>query len=613
MRRLLLIATALGATLLARAAGASVPECVYESCISDNGCSFSACYPAPTTTVYYVCDCQTGTHADSLGYAKSSLCVAGNDTTGTGTTSSPFQTFEKGRSLFAGLPALGQIRFCKGGMFTEGGNSTFINTNATSTNRVVVASYSPPWGNGTEGRPVINVPPGQYGLSTVDGSGDTEEGYIFAGLAIVGSGTPTSAGTLAGLFVYNVTNYVDACDMEFADTSLGVQAGGANAAEGKNEHIHVRNSYFHDLEGQGVLMGDDDYSTTYSCFVNNGFGRVTFNHHGYYGGNTDASTGGSAMVFSHNDLYKGIQIGPSCVGSPCAGATCQGAEFVAHGRINGLTIQYNYIREDSGVATGGCYGLGLAPGYSSQDSTDNLDVSFNVIVNVGQNPIQVAATHIGKVYGNLIWQANGQNDVGVAATDDGVNTGQGDYHNQDITITGNDVTVDLGQGVGMAAAMTRGIATNNSVVMTASSGTAYCFKYDQSTGSYTKINNNLCYGSGAATLRWESSTGDTFSAWKTATSFDLNSLNATSPLYTNFRLGTFAQMTGGDFIPQSGSPLRAAGDNATKYTVDYAGLTAGNPPDIGAFQYTSGVLPTGKPASEIFIFVSSAADHRHVW
>lgn len=583
-------------------ARATIAECGFADCISDNSCSFAACAPAPTTTVYYVCDCQTGTNATTVwGYSPATGCTVGNDTTNNGTSpSTPFRTWEKGRSMFAGLPAGGQLLYCRGGVFTAGSSDSFVNTHSTSSNHVVVGSYYAPWGNGTERRAAVNVPSGQYGINTTEGSGTTEEGYDFFGIAVFGSGTQTTSGTLAGAFVYNITNYVTFCDMEFAGNSLGVQAGGGTGAN-KDHDILVRNSYLHDLEGQGVLMGDDNYTTTYSCFVNNGFGRAQLNHHGYYGGNTDAPTGGSNMLFSHNSLYRNALINAgTCSGYPCAGATCSGAEFVAHGRINGLTIEYNFIREDNGIATGTCYGLGLDPGYTSPDTTDNGVVRYNIITRVGQNPINVAACHNCSIYGNLILQDNGQNDVGIAATNDGVNTGEGDYTNQDITITGNDVVTDQGQGVGIVAAISRGISTNNAVVMTASSGTVYCFKYDQSTGSYTKINNNLCYASGAATLRWNVSTSDTFATWKSSTSFDLSSINATNPLFTNLRVGTYVQMQS-DYIPQSGSPMRGAGDNPSKYLTDYAGRTPGNPPDVGAWQFVSAVtLTAGKGAASFF-------------
>jgi len=567
-----LLAAFVGALLLL--GGEARAQIVSPACIASDGCSFSACEGSFTgTNIWYACDCQTGTH----GGSADADCVVGNDLNAGTSPSAPLRTFEALRSKVATAQPGDRFMLCKGGVFTEatGGNS-WVNHNFTALNPGVAMAYTPPWASGDEGKPIVNVPSGQNGIDTNEGADTVEHGYHFSGFALIGSGSGTVTGGSDGFFVYNQVSDGELCDMVVKDFSLAFDNSGGTLATDLNKNWTIRNSDLEDNGGQGILGANDGAIYANNRIKNNGFANHTFNHNVYL-------VEGDTVSFIGNELSQGAMYDDG------TGRKCSGAELVLHG-INANTWLKGNLVDDSGVAkTQECYGLQLVPGYSTAEININLIVELNVIHGVAGNGIGVAATHTAFIRDNLVLMTEG-GDFGIVASDDGVclvtnpsGCGDADARNQNVQIINN--TLDMGGGFGVAAmgSVSGGVVANNVVRSRQASGTAYCFAYDQTPGSYAFIGNNDCFRSTAGSLVWEYFTGDGLAAWQTASSWDTASISA-DPLFTN--------VAGFVYTLQAASPLRNAGSNTYAPATDYLGISRPQETtaDIGAYEYQVGVL-----------------------
>ncbi|MCP4898454.1 MAG: hypothetical protein GY906_15880, partial [bacterium] len=150
---------------------------------------------------WYFCDCESGADPD---------CVVGSDS-GDGTASVPWQSFEKARTTFGSLAAGDGIRFCRGGAWAISGGTRWVNTSCQADLRCVVGDYTPWWGTGNEGRPLLRRTDGSHGFALEDGgNAEHEEGYLFQNLDL-----RSTTGTGNGFFLYN-----DIDDVEIDNVSI---------------------------------------------------------------------------------------------------------------------------------------------------------------------------------------------------------------------------------------------------------------------------------------------------------------------------------------------------------------------------------------------------------
>jgi len=505
--------------------------------------------PAPGITTYYVCDCGKGADRD---------CTAGSDSNAGTSPDQAWRTFGKAQAQFGALQAGARIEFCKGGVLDVKGVSRWVNGNCKADNRCVVASYAPPWASGDAARPVINSPAGQHGVAFDDpANADHEEGYVFAGLELVGAGTDADN----GFFVYNDVDDVLICDMYIHNFGIGIQLAGGNTpnpgADEHNERIVVRDSIINDCSGDGWLGGDNGSTIEHTHFENNGFGKATFNHNIYL-----SMSGADGIRVVGNDLYKSTFIN----------GQCQGVSLVGHGVTTNLTIEGNTVHEDLGTVTQGCWGIAIDPGYSSAEMFSNVTIRGNTVQDLGNQSIGVAACHGCVIENNVVLNHQGINAAAILVPVSGSDAG--DWTCDQITIRNNSIDIDGGQAIGLVDEGKGHVVTNNAIYNAGQgNGGVGCFRLNLPASAYGAVDNNVCFTNDKG--EWVIGKGQ-LSAWTAASGFDAQSIQV-DPQFKSI-------MAPYDLSPAATSPLIDAADPKNASATDITGKTRDGQPDIGAFE-----------------------------
>jgi len=492
-------------------------------------------------TIYYVCDCGSGADSD---------CVAGKDSNDGKSASTPWQTFEKGRSQFSSLKAGDRLEFCQGGSFTAG-KASWVNSNCTADNRCVVTSYKAPWASGNEGRPHIHSPSGQNGFDFSDPQSKHEEGYVFAGLELEGSGTDW------GFFFYADIDDVLICDSYIHNFDIGAHLV-ANDPDGKthNENIVLRDSIINDNPGQGFLGGDNGLVLERNHFENNGTARASLNHNIYIG-----EEGVSNITIRNNELYRAAMMN----------GQCQGTSLVVHGLIDGLLIEGNYIHEDIGAASQGCWGIAVAPAYSTSEKFSNVTIRGNTVQDVGNMSIGVASCQGCTIENNLVINHQSINDVAIAAPCS--DESSEDASNDKVTIRNNSLLIDVGRGIGLTHEGTGNAVLNNAVYSAGGgNGGVACFILDLPASAYSEVDYNDCFMNGKG--EWVLGKGS-LDSWSKSSGFDKHSTSA-NPGYKSIASPY-------DLSPSTGSPLLNSADPMNCPATNFAGVARSSTPNIGAY------------------------------
>lgn len=609
MKRLAVL-TALVASFVIAAAAEAAPDCTRES-----GCTVPACYGAAPggATIFYVCDCATTGAAGAQPTGSSLLggqqpdtgCTPGSDAANGTTPATAWQHYTKAQAQFGSLAAGDRILFCNGGTFdlTGASSNRFVNRNASAGTRVVVGAYTATWG-GTH-RPLLMAPTGTYAIDLNDGSDIARGGYVFAGLHIQGIGmpaTPTEASPFCpptqsvnhcpfeAFFVYNQISDVYLCDMRMSYLSIAVENAGGNVGTEDNQNIVVQYSTIDNDENQGMLGSTTGATIDSDTFTNNGFGTANLDHHIYL-----SSGGQGSQAVTNNHFYKGAQV---------SGLGCANVEIVMHGINNGTTIAGNLIEEDNGTSLSGCYGIGIMPGYSAHEEFNNIVIKSNVIKNVGGSGVEMSACHDCTVENNILLADTSSGFEGITLTNDGEGGGGiTDQDNLRVKAINNTGYGRLQNMVRSSDAGTVLTIVNNVIYFSNTTGTVTAFNNSLPDASYLAVNRNWATAQGAS-ITWNASGTQTRANYCTNHGFDCNSTQGTAPNFTNARISTSYAGAAADFTPAAGSGLIGAGDATNGATIDWFGTARPNPPSIGALEPASGGV-IGKPATEVFLFVSS--------
>jgi hypothetical protein len=509
--------------------------------------------PLPTTgTIYYACDCGAGADAS---------CQAGSDSNPGTSPDKPWQTYKKAQGQFASLAAGDTIAFCKGGAFT-GTKSAWVNASCRASNVCTVRDYTPSWAGSSTAMPKLT---GAELSFANDGGSAHEEGYQFLNLELDGAGTST------GVFIYNdikdvllcnlvLNGYVDAID---AESGLGPVAAGS---DGLNARITVRGSQIINNSDMGWIGSCDGCSLEYNYFDHNGDNSPTqhaiyFENHSDASGNVVKATGERAIG---NEMHHSVQ------GS---GTSCGGTIFVVHGQHDQMLIEGNLITEDQGTAQEGCWGISLAPAYTTAEGFTNVTILGNTVVNVGNAAIEVEACQNCVIEDNLVID---DDPYGRSIF---VHSMSGSGDSNDLTLDADQVLNNTvyangseGQGITLGGQGSNHVLAGNAVLGTNPNWT--CFSLDLAASNYYS-DHNLCWNTGDPTGSWTSS--GALASWQTKTGLDAHSLYA-DPMFKN------AAETNYDFTALPGSPVIGAGDPTHGSTVDITGKTRPSPPDIGAYQ-----------------------------
>lgn len=524
--------------------------------------------PAGTTSAaeHHVCDCALGADPD---------CLAGDDGDA-GTSVDPWRSYEKARGEFGSLAAGDAIRFCRGGAWAIAAGTRWVNGSCLAALPCVVGAYSPLWASGDEGRPILDRIDGQHGFALEDGGdAEHEEGYLFESLELRGGGSGW------GFFLYNDIDDVVLRDLSITGFGIGVHLAGSNACnasdpdcDGRNERITLTDSYVADNESQGWLGASSGSKILGTTFERNGSTAV-FDHNIYISGSSGGPTQGIEVV--GNSLYQSALDGSGI---------CRAVSLVVHGEHDGLLIAGNVVREDVGLAGGGCWGIAVDNGYDSAEGFTNVAIRGNTVINVGNLGIGVGACVDCVIENNVIVHQQSFSVTAIAAPDRA--PGPGDLTQDNIVVRNNSIWIDTA-GAGTAIRVNDlgddHVIVSNAIHYAGPNSSFNCLRADLTPAAYTEIDHNLCWFPDAPTAEWSDGYGtspDPLTAWQQATGF-----------------GSQSAMLDPDFADRSAFDLSAAtaaagmvdaGHPTLSSAREFGGLPRDQAPDAGAYEWGVGEI-----------------------
>ncbi|MEZ4646529.1 MAG: right-handed parallel beta-helix repeat-containing protein [Chloroflexota bacterium] len=509
---------------------------------------------APAANVRYVCDCDA--EADAA-------CVAGNDGNSGDTPAAPWQTYEQARTYFnANIAAGDEIRFCRGGAFDLGASSgIWRTTSCTAGQPCVIADYAPPWGDGSEPRPILWKTGDGHGFEFSNGGNAlADAGYVLRNLDLRCTTCATTDGW--GVFLFNDVNDVLIDNVRLDGFAIGVHSAGSNPCDpadlqcnGRNDRLTVRNATITNNFHQGFLGGGDDLIIEGSYFENNGDGSI-FDHNIYLSYSSRVQVRG-------NELYRSSMDGNN---------QCGGTSLVAHGHLADAVITENYVHEDVGGAGQGCWGIAIDPGYSAAESFTNVTISGNRVENVGNVAIGLASCANCTVENNSIIHQQPFAVTGIAVPDRAPGPGDSaidavSIRNNSIVISGGGTAVSLNE-----AGTGNHLVVSNAIEYTGSSASWNCFDVDWAGGGYTAVSHNIC---GFTAGEWVDGVGD-LAAWQ-ALGWGENSIAGLPGFSSSTNL----------FPAAEDVPLVDAGHPTLSSPTDANGDMRDSAPDAGAYEWMS--------------------------
>ena len=526
----------------------------------------TVCVPgAATGTVYYFCDCGTGAQPG---------CTVGNDANAGTSAASPKRTLDAARSKFSTMNDGDRVELCQGGVFTATpGSHEWSNGNFTvAGGGGTLMSYAASWG-GAGVKPKFKPTDTEPGIQLTRVSTPAYGPYTIADIEIAGSSTSSSSGQNFGVFVFGNNQNVTVCNVDIHDMGIGISTA-RNVETDRNTNVTLRDSVIHDNWAQGWLGGDTGSQILYNHFENNGFSTAVLDHNIYFVGanGTDPTQPSIGILIQGNELYK------ACI----IGGQCQAASLTAHGLLQDLTIDGNWVHEDAGAVASDCWGIAPAPGYPGQfESLKNVTVSNNLIENVGNVSIAVGSWVGGRIFNNAINNRQAINDKAISIPE---NEFAEDAKTTGVLVYNNSINIDMWTAIAIGTEGT-GYAVWNNAIYHTGGGTPSCFLLPLATSAYGGgVDNNLCFIVGGTGNHWQNT--QSLAAWQGTSGFDTHSLT-TNP---NF----LALTSPFNLAFLNTSPLYNAGNTANGAGTDILGVTRpqGSATDIGAYELPVSSLPS---------------------
>jgi hypothetical protein len=511
-----------------------------------------AATPLPGTgTIHYFCDCQTG---------ASGNCVAGNDANAGTSASAPKQSVAALRAMLP-LANGDTAAFCKGGYWTTTSNLRPNVTTCTAGTTCVdfrdyaspnfTSSAKPTIYMGSGAQQLWNVTSGQGGFRVFNMHFSSNNSGVSYGMSIEGNSHD----------VWFANNTVDGFPAAMYNNS--------NSGNGHNNRIYFEGNTLDNNRTFGYLGSSDNSTLSYNYMTRTG-SDSGYDHAIYLQSN---GSGSAITNFAINGNYIEAGYLP-------ADGICYGAVIIGHPGVDYLTVSNNYIYVDPARINRACYGISFDNGTSNSAPTfmRHTLIGGNTIVNTGDTGINVSSCPGCQIVNNTIildWSTTIRFtgiQVGTfpARAQDDVDTNTTTANNT-IYFGPNMVSASGSRGIWVNTEGTGHIIANNAVYNSA--GVSACLDLPLSKAAYAFIDNNDCYN--GTFYEWE--TKASLAAWQTATGFDTHSITA-NPLFTAPTNPTY------NFVPQSGSPLKGAGNAAHAPTLDALGVTRPNPPAIGAYE-----------------------------
>jgi parallel beta-helix repeat protein len=465
---------------------------------------------------------------------------------------------------FRAMAAGDTIAFCRGGRWTQDAEGQWYNFNCRATNTCDVRDYSPPWGDGLQGRPAIVA----AGRSRMFGflnpsTAQHQEGYRVLNIDMNGSGSTSWA-----VGIGDLTNDVTLCNVVIDSFNIAIQANPGP------QRFSLLGSRITNNTGFGVLYSGVDGIVSDNYFDNNGGPNGSGLKHTIYLNGEGAST---FARITNNEIHR----------SSLSGGKCVGTVIVLHGQFSNLLIENNLIDStDGGGPGGGCWPIGLTNGgYPSPVWFRNTIIRGNRIYGVGTEGISISNCANCLIENNLI-VANQPFDafaIHVAASLH--RTSPADDTTTAAIVRNN--TIFFGAGSPSGNAIMFGnegsghVVAGNSINFLGTNTAAFkCFELGPPPGSFASWDFNQCwYPTAGSNARWTNAYS-TLAAWRTATGFDTNSIQV-APQFTGAGVDATA-----DFSLGPASPLTGAGNSAPgRYApTDITGKPRDAAPDIGAYE-----------------------------
>jgi hypothetical protein len=526
---------------------------------------------AASAATYYVSDCQSG---------ASSGCVAGSDSN-TGTSpSTAWKTTAQVMKNFGTMTGGDKILFAKGGAWSNASMTAIQSLKSSASNPITFDSYTP--SSGATARPILSESRSGYSMFGFDdgASPEADAGYVVQNLELRGNGVADR-----GIFTSQLVSDVTLNNLVIDGFKYGMQCGTGIL------RVKLLNSTLTNNSSQGVLSECADSTIEGNTFDNNGFGSAVFDHSIYI--NSDYG-GAKNVVIRNNTITRNTMIG----------GTCQSVALVAHGLIDGITIENNKIIQGAGTSTNGCWGIAVDPGYDTAESFKRVIIRGNTVVNLGGVGIGCASCEAPLIENNVIVADAGPEMVGIAVPDR--NRGSGDGYDSGAIVRNNSLYFAKApsSSVGIQLATVNGATAGSSVKVVSnliyfasgSASTHYCFNTNGTPlANFTAFDNNLCYhqaGNGSYSTSYS-----TLAAAKSA-GFDKNGLSS-DPLLSAVPTSS----NNWSMRLTAGSPAINAGHSTLSSTVDRLLSLTRSVADIGAYEYTAAGADVTPPASPTSVIV----------
>ena len=494
----------------------------------------------------FYCDCQTG--ADGA-------CVAGSDSNSGSSPDAPRQSFANAQSIFSSLAAGDSIQFCRGGSFSVGSGVRWSNTSCTEESPCVVTDYEPNWAQSELARPIITQP-NSARVFDMDRSG--QEGFTFSNMDLRCTGCSTS-GSSVGVFLYQSKAGVILENLRIEGFRIGVQAA---PDTGSIDRLTLRGLEIVHSERQGFLGAANELIIEDSYFEDNGEGTI-YDHNIYV-------SGGDNIIIRGNELYRS---------SLDSNGACMGVPLVVHGTVNTMLIEGNTIREDVGLATPYCWGIGVDTGYSASEYFRDVTIRGNTIINVGNVGIGVTSCDNCLIENNTILHQQEFGITAIAAPNKSRRDNDGPL--DEVTVRNNSIYIaSSGTGINIGTEGTNHTLVSNAIHYSGT-GNFNCINVGLSPSAYRAIDHNTCFFPNSSSVEWEDGSGTSptpLGAWQGIHGMGLNSQNQ-NPGFESPEL------------PQVNFDLRsdAAGRNSGSVTLsapkDFRGKNRDARPDAGAFEF----------------------------
>lgn len=405
------------------------------------------------------------------------VCDNGNDSNDGRSEASPFKSYEKAMDTFNKMDAGDSVLFCRGGVFPAVKQTRLGNWKCSVEKTCTFADY----GNTSKPAPMI-LADGITALNFENG-GDAKQdgGYHIKNLTLMGKSQSHS-----GIRFFNDVDDVIMENLHIEGFNGGVYTAGANAPEagsgsnGTNDRLTLKNSTFINNKSVGFYGGCNDCLIENNHFENNGFGRRILDHNIYIGRvSSDPNHFVNNITIRNNTLLKSTHIN----------GKCDGVSLVVHGRVRGLTIENNTIKEEVGKVTQYCWGIAIDPGYHNADeSFVGLKIHNNKLFNVGNIGIGCSSCKDAVISDNIIIDEGDVLRTAIAVPTKPEDT----LKSQNITISGNKIALNNDLAIGISL---RGEypfkAHNNEISLPENGSNTECIQRE-GVNSDTNISSNLC-------------------------------------------------------------------------------------------------------------------------